>query len=312
MSNAPETGLIGRIAAGPISWGVCEVPGWGLQLDPDRVLAEMHDLGLAATEAGPDGYLGNDGRTVRRRVESHGLRLVGGFLPVVLHDPGRHAEAVERVHRTARLFAEAGGEVLCSAVVVDDAWSPRFELTDEQWEHVAHGLELVGEAAAREGIRHVLHPHWGTLVEQADDVRRVLEISAVGFCVDTGHLTLGGFDPLELAQANSERVGHVHLKDVDAGVAEKLRAGSVELVAAVQQGLFRPLGAGDVAVGAVVTELERSGYAGWYVLEQDVAILGAPPELGTGPVLDVRRSIDFLTSVLATAAPIGSAATEGR
>jgi inosose dehydratase len=43
-----------RIAGAPISWGVCEVPGWGHQLDPDRVLAEMRDAGLAATEFGPD------------------------------------------------------------------------------------------------------------------------------------------------------------------------------------------------------------------------------------------------------------------
>src|SRR5919201_2048491 len=103
--------------------------------------------------------------------------------------------------RTARLFAEAGGQILCSAVIVDDDWSPRIELSDEQWEHVARGLEQVGAAANEEGVRHVLHPHWGTLVERDEDVRRILEISDVGFCLDTGHLTLGGCDPLEFAHA---------------------------------------------------------------------------------------------------------------
>ena len=46
-----------RLAGAPISWGVCEVPGWGRQLPPDRVLAEMAGLGLSATELGPLGYL---------------------------------------------------------------------------------------------------------------------------------------------------------------------------------------------------------------------------------------------------------------
>ena len=46
-----------RMAGAPISWGVCEVPGWGYQLPADRVLAEMSDIGLAATELGPDGFL---------------------------------------------------------------------------------------------------------------------------------------------------------------------------------------------------------------------------------------------------------------
>ncbi len=310
MSNAPE--LLDRVAAGPISWGVCEVPGWGLQLEPERVLAEMRDLGIRATEAGPDGWLGNDPTAVRGLLDASGLRLVGGFLAVILHDPERHEASLSCVRRAARLFAETGGEVLCSAVVVDDDWSPRIELSDEQWEHVVHGLKLVDAAAAEEGVRHVLHPHWSTLVERDEDVKRVLEISDVGLCLDTGHLTLGGCDPLELARSYPERIGHVHLKDVDGALAAQLRAGGLELVAAVQQGLFRPLGAGGVAVGSVVAELERAGYSGWYVLEQDAAITGAPPPPGTGPADDVRRSIEFLGGVAATARPTASSAVEGR
>jgi inosose dehydratase len=301
MSNAARAAvgstlstILDRVAAAPISWGVCEVPGWGVQLDPERVLAEMRSLDFAATEAGPDGYLGADGPTVRARLARHGLRLVGGFLPVVLHDPARLDDSLARVHHTAELFAEAGGEVLCSAVVVDDGWSPRIALTDAQWEHLAAALPLVDGAAGEHGVRHVLHPHWGTLVEQAEDVARVLDESDVRLCLDTGHLTLGGYDPVELARTYAHRVGHVHLKDVRARVAERLRAGGLDLVSAVQDGVFQPLGAGDVAVGDVVAELEQSGYAGWYVLEQDAAILGETPEPGHGPVDDVRRSIGFL------------------
>ena len=46
MARDPEQ----RIAGAPISWGVCEVPGWGHQLAPQRVLTEMRDVGLAATD----------------------------------------------------------------------------------------------------------------------------------------------------------------------------------------------------------------------------------------------------------------------
>src|SRR5215475_9822630 len=96
-----------RLAAAPISWGVCEVPGWGLQLEPDRVLAEMHELGVAATEAGPDGYLGSVSEA-RATLARHGLELVGGFLPVVLHDPGQLEATLAKVRRTAALFADLG------------------------------------------------------------------------------------------------------------------------------------------------------------------------------------------------------------
>jgi len=48
---------VDRIAGAPISWGLCEVPGWGYQLASQRVLSEMQRLGLVATEFGPPGFL---------------------------------------------------------------------------------------------------------------------------------------------------------------------------------------------------------------------------------------------------------------
>jgi inosose dehydratase len=300
MSTAPTT-LRERLAAGPISWGVCEVPGWGLQLAPERVLAEMRELGIVATEAGPDGYLGEDATAARRLLEANGLALVGGFLPVVLHEPRSLEATLAKVHRTAALFAELGAGVLCSAAVVDDGWSPPFELAEGQWQHLLAALPLVDAAAAEHGVRNVLHPHWGTLVEQAPAVTRVLEGSDVSICLDTGHLALGGADAVALARDHAGRVGHVHLKDVDAPTAARLRSGELRLVEAVQAGLFRPLGAGGARVAEVVLALERAGYSGWYVLEQDTAI--ADP--AASPADDVRDSVGFMDEVLARQATEG-------
>ena len=316
MSNAagdgfPSSTIRNRLAAGPISWGVCEVPGWGLQLDAGRVLGEMHELGIAATEAGPDGYLGTDVPAVRELLERNELQLVGGFLPIVLHEPGRLGDSIARVRRTAKLFSDLGAQFLCGAAVVDDDWSPRVELTPAQWDHLLTSLPVVDEAAAEFGVSHVLHPHWRTTIEQDADVKRVLQGSDVRICLDSGHLMLGGSDPLEVARAFGARVAHVHLKDVSTSVAARLRAGELELVGAVQQGLFQPLGAGDVAVDELVLELERSGYRGWYVLEQDTAILDAAPPEGEGPIADVRTSIAYLEGV-ARQAPAAIAAGEGR
>jgi len=316
MSNAagdgsPSSTILTRLAAGPISWGVCEVPGWGLQLDAERVFGEMHELGIHATEAGPDGYLGSDVAAVRDLLDRNELQLVGGFLPVVLHEPDHLRGSIEKVRRTARLFSELGARFLCGAAIVDDDWSPRIELSPAEWDHLLRALPLVDEAAAEFGVAHVLHPHWRTAVEQDADVKRVLEGSSVRICLDTGHLALGGSDPLEIAQAFGARVAYAHLKDVSAPVAARLRAGELDLVGAVQRGLFQPLGAGDVAVDEVVLELERRGFSSWYVLEQDTAILAAAPPPGTGPIEDVRTSIAYLEAV-AQRAPAAVAAGEGR
>jgi inosose dehydratase len=79
--------LLDRVAGAPISWGVCEVPGWGHQLGPERVLSEMREVGLQATEFGPDGFLPPDAQEKVEVLRSHQLAAVGGFVPVVLHIP---------------------------------------------------------------------------------------------------------------------------------------------------------------------------------------------------------------------------------
>src|SRR5215217_8178516 len=97
-----------RLAGAPISWGVCEVPGWGRQLDADRVFGEMASLGLTATELGPIGYVPFDPGAIRERLGRHGLGLVGGFVPLVLHEPELDTAAADEI---ARVLAEAGAEV---------------------------------------------------------------------------------------------------------------------------------------------------------------------------------------------------------
>ncbi|HEU5286844.1 MAG TPA: inosose dehydratase, partial [Candidatus Limnocylindria bacterium] len=74
-----------QLAAAPISWGVCEVPGWGYQLPPDRVLADMRRLGLRDIEAGPPGFLPADDAAARALVARLDLRVVAAFVTAVLH-----------------------------------------------------------------------------------------------------------------------------------------------------------------------------------------------------------------------------------
>lgn len=290
--------ILDRLAGGPISWGVCEVPGWGAELPPDRVLAEMASLGLRATEAGPEGYLGADPDALVALLERHGLQLLGGFLPVVLHDPAAHVASVAAAHRVGALLEAAGASFLVSAAVVDLDWSPRVDLSAREWRALCEGLSRIDEAAAAHGLTHVAHPHWGTLLERRDDVLRLLDGCDALVCLDTGHLALGGSDPVEVAAATGDRVAHVHLKDVDGALAARLRDGELALVPAVQRGLFRALGEGDAPVRETVEALERAGYTGWYVLEQDTALASAAIPDGEGPIRDVRRSIVFLEALV--------------
>ena len=288
--------MVGRLAGAPISWGVCEVPGWGLMLTPERVLAEMSQLGLAAAELGPVGYLGDSPEAVRSLLDGYGVRLVGGFVPVVLHDRTARDDTIRFARQAASTLSSAGARYFVTAVVVDPEWAPRVPLSAAEWHDLFDGLGMLDELCAEFGLVQVLHPHVGTLVETADDVARTLAGSDCRWCLDTGHLSIGGVDPAAFAAANASRVGHVHLKDVDLDLAREVREGRLSLLEGTRRGLFRSLGRGGVDIASVIGSLEKAGYRGWYVLEQDCT-LDTEPVAGSGPIEEVKVSLDFLAAL---------------
>jgi inosose dehydratase len=288
-----------KIAGAPISWGVCEVPGWGRVLDPDTVLREMSELGLGATELGPPGYLPEEPAELAELLGRYRLRLVGGFLAAVLHDPGHVWSTMDDAVEVAELLAKAGGEVLVLAAATGlDGYDARPRLRDEQWRTLIDTAARIRDTAAKHGVRTVLHPHVGTHVETWDEVERFLHDSDLELCLDTGHLVIGGADPVALAGRHPERIGHVHLKDVHMAVADVVRAGQLGYTHAVASGLYAPLGDGDVDVPALVRQLTDAGYTGWYVLEQDAVLSGESTAEDDRPRRDVARSLAHLSATL--------------
>jgi inosose dehydratase len=283
-----------RIAGAPVSWGVIEIPDWGYQMSVDRVLREASSLGLSAMEAGPEGFLPEDPDEVSSILDRYGLGFVGGFVPAVLHVPGKRDEQLSLVEKRAEFFATAGADVLVLAAFPDsDDFGEMVELDDSGWEELFENLSRVEEIAARHGLTVVLHSHYGTAVERDDQLWRFLEGCDMGLCLDTAHLVIGGSDPLEVAEKAADRVKLVHLKDVDTELARQMATREIGFKEAAQRGAFLPLGEGDVDIARLLGLLERTEYSGWYVLEQDT-VVEAEPEEGGGPVTDVRKSMKFL------------------
>ncbi len=283
-----------RIAGAPISWGVCEVPGWGFQLEPDRVLTEMRGAGLTATELGPEGFLPTDTEALKDVLRSHDLACVGGFVPVVLFEAD-HDPAEDLAGPLDSLVAAGAGVVVLAAATGADGYDSRPVLDDAQWATLFANLDRLAGIVAERGLLAVLHPHVGTIVETKDDVDRVLAGSTIPLCLDTGHLLIGGTDPLELAKAVPDRIAHTHLKDVDAALAAQVQSGQLTYTDAVRAGMYTPLGTGDVDIAGIVSVLRDNGFDGWFVLEQDTILDGEPT--GEGPVRDVLASVGYLRQV---------------
>jgi inosose dehydratase len=292
-----------RVANAPCSWGVLEFEGLGETAGCALVLEEIAATGYAGTELGDWGFMPTEPAALRAELSARRLALVGAFVPVRLADPQAHAPGVEVAVRVARLLAAASADrpviVLADENGTDarrTARAGRIEPPDSlepaAWETFAAGADLVArEVRSATGLATVFHPHCAGSVEapwEVDELMARTDPALLGLCLDAGHLTYGGGDPVAIFERYAPRVWHVHYKDCHPGVAAGARREGWDYFTAVRRGIFCELGRGGVDFGALTRRLRETGYDGWVVVEQDVL-----PGMGS-PAESARRNREFL------------------
>jgi inosose dehydratase len=292
-----------RVANAPCSWGVLEFARNAVTAPYTAVLDEIAATGYSGTELGDWGFMPTEPARLRDAIAARRLQLIGAFVPIALARAEAHAGGLQVALRTARLMREAGAEDALIVLSDDNAAVPAREqragritpaqaLDERGWSMFAAGAERVARAVRDEtGLRTVFHPHCGGYVETPAEIDQLLArtpASFLGLVLDTGHVLYGGGDPLDVLERHVSRVWHVHFKDCDPEVAARARATGLGYLAAVREQLFCELGAGAVDFAAIVKALQRHGYDGWIVVEQDVF-----PGCGT-PAESAKRSREFL------------------
>lgn len=235
------TDLLDRIAGAPITWGVDGSPGWGHLMDRDRVMAEMTATGLSATELGPDGYLPTDPDELEDYLSGYHLQMVGGFVPALLYRPDRIEDVLGYVRRASDQLARCGSEVLVLGPSGHyDGYDTPVEMSAEEWNTFLENLKRLDSITGEAGLETALHPHWGMAIATGAQTERLLESCDTGLCLDTGHLFLAGADPTDIAKMASDRIRHVHLKDLTDAFGARVRNGEIPFRQAVIDGLFTP------------------------------------------------------------------------
>ena len=285
-----------RVANAPCSWGVIENIE-GERYDYARVLDEIAASGYAGTELGDWGFMPTDPAQLCDELDQRGLALLASWVSVHLHDPSKHVSSADDCVRTAKLLAAVGGAG-CKIVLGNDPYAdptrtlhsgritPEMGLDDAGWRIFAAGADMVARRVMDEtGLRTVFHHHIGTWIETPAETARLMELTDgenLGLVFDTGHWAFGGGDPLAGIEQFAERIWLVHFKDHDPDVARQSSEQGWDGPASVGKGIFPELGQGDVDFPEVLKALEKIGYDGWIVVEQDVLPgLGAPLESAT-------------------------------
>jgi inosose dehydratase len=272
------------------------VPGWGHQLDPDRVLSEAAAVGEGAIEAGPPGFLPDRSDLAKPILKRHRLRVVAGPVRAILHHHDIVGPELAQLDGHASWLAALGAETLVLSAM------PRREAGDAHgivlssmgWAHLLHLVGSVQHVCSRHKLRLAVQPRYGSMIQGPADIERLLVGSEAALCVDVGHLVLVGADPVEVLELAAGRIQHVHLNDIDQSLALQVREHGLDYAEAVSHKLFKPLGTGDASVDRVVETLRRTGYPGWYTLDEDTRL----PSAEDRPLGVISRSLQHLRQLL--------------
>ena len=277
LSGAP----IGTV---PILWNNVDFAELRLGTRADDILDDIARLGYDGCQLG----LGfPEGEALRSTLAARELRLAEVYASIAATVDGPTEGALDEVRERLRLLIAGGGEVFCVALdgspdrdvaaghATDDDTS---RMTDAGWDRLVALLRTVAAETRAAGARIAFHSHAGTYVETPAEVDRLaaaIDADTLPFCLDVGHYLVGGGDPVAALRQLGARVTHVHLKDVDPGVLERLRRREVgNFRDAVRQRLFTELGSGMLDLEGFLAALVERDYRGWLMVEQDS---GWPP-----------------------------------
>lgn len=269
-----------------ISWVNDDIPGLGDHYSLDHILGEMREIGYEATEMGRT--FPRNLEELKAILEKHDITLASKFVGTQFSNLQHKDQEVRDFEEWVRFLKDMD----CEYVIVcemgnsmhwdkDDPDKARITAPSEaQWKSMVDGLNEAGRIAKKYGLELVYHPHAGTIVEQREDVDRLMaetDEDAVSLLYDTGHAFFGNYDPMDQLTRYYDRIKYVHYKDVREDIWNKTIKENLTFREAVLEGLFTVPGDGCIDFEPVLEELMKRGYQGWTVVEAEQDPDVAPP-----------------------------------
>lgn len=291
-----------KIGNAPCSWGVewaddPRNPTW------NTVLEECHQAGYDGIELGPVGFMPEDSDQLSDALAENSLELIGGVVFQPFHDSSVAKTVMSQARRTAHALVTHSAQQMVLIDSISEARAPfagrpseAITMAKADWKAFAGRIRDVAKMGTEEyGLTVSIHSHAGGYMDFKDELDALLEEideRYLKICVDTGHQTYAGFDPVAFIDQNFDRVSYVHVKDIDPAVQSAVVQNRTGFYEACGQGIFCNLGKGAVDFLAAKQLLTDRGYDGWVTVEQD-----CDPTLDVSPVTDAISNRQFLSAV---------------
>jgi inosose dehydratase len=265
----------------PDSWGVwfADDP---LQTPWQRFLDEVAEVGYEWLELGPYGYLPADPARLADELARRALRVAGGTMhgQSGLHLAGDWPAIRRATAKVAELTAAVGGRHLVFVPVPgyrDDKTGAYLEpaaLDDDEWLMLTRAANELGKEVSQEhGVTFQFHPHADSHVETQRQTERFLDQTDpryVSLCLDTGHLAYRHADSVALIRGYPERIGYIHIKQMDPAVVNRADRDGLAFGQAVAMGASCEPPSGEPDLEAVTKALRELRKDLFVVVEQDM------------------------------------------
>jgi inosose dehydratase len=272
-----------KIGISPIAWQNDDLPQMTADYTMEQALREAREIGYVGVERGR--RMPHDTEGLRHYLEAYDIALCGGWCSgnLLVNDVETEREAVrQQVEQFVALDAPCLVYAECSNTVQGDISVPvngRPRLGRDAVSAYGRKLSELAKWMADQGMTLAYHHHMGSFIEAPEEVDWLMEYSTpeVTLCFDTGHLLFGGGDVMATLRRWSERVHHVHFKDIRPDVVKDVRENNRSFLDAVIAGAFTVPGDGCIDFQAVADHLKSVDYDGWIVVEAEQDPAKAPP-----------------------------------
>ena len=305
-----------QVGNAPCSWGTLEFEG--LDVNPigyKQMLDELVETGYTATELGDWGFMPTEPSALQMEIEKRNLAMLGAYVQVAFKYPEAHAPGKQEVLKIARLLRDSTPKGNPYLILADNnAEEPirrryagratqDIALSSDEFKVFVGGVREIATAVRGEtGLPVLFHHHCAGYVETPAEIDRLLDNTDPGLInlvFDTGHFVFGsgpnspysGGQIVPALEHYAERISYVHFKDCDPRIAARSRAEKWDYIKSLYDGVFCELGKGCVDFPGIAGWLNKRGYTGWVLVEQDVL-----PGMGT-PKESAQRNRDYLKSI---------------
>lgn len=266
-----------KLGIAPIAWTNDDLPDLGKENTFAQCVSEMALAGFKGSEIG--NKYPKDANVLKKALDLRGMEICNAWFSTFLTTkPYEETEKdfIEHVRFLQAMGAKIVGVSEQGHSIQGKTDMPiltaKYVMNEEEWALLTTGLNKLGKIALEYGISLTFHHHMGTVVQNADEVERLMketDPAYVNLLYDTGHFVYCGVDALEMVKKHADRIKHVHLKDIRPEVVAQVAKENLSFLEGVRMGTFTVPGDGCIDFDPIFEELQKSGYEGYLLVEAE-------------------------------------------